>query len=368
MASKFYHHKLLETARDIERKWRRFDNDCSVFPDLVYQITECLDLTEFGDLSYMLELLDDPYVSAIQKPAVFSDLYLKLYDNGRFWVEILNWWGSDINIHDHDFSGVQFQLTGRSLNVVYGFSEQNPNTHLVQGDIAVVRAEVWSERSRSLVRPGRAEPHNVNHLSMPTVSLLIRTHPVAAFGPQRNYLPPLIAANYGVGDLIFKKRLGGLRLLSRDEPGKFHKTFRHIVASQTATENLFMFSKMVDILFNSDHVHLLKEYADSGDLERNIVQSIAVYRAHDYLNNSIKWNRALTEKDLLVLSILASSWDEASRGAIVQSLQSQNYDINLQASITSILSHLTEPECNQFRNILQLLGFHTSSGLLHSYA
>ncbi|MGH9995123.1 MAG: hypothetical protein ACRD4J_07800, partial [Nitrososphaeraceae archaeon] len=47
--------------------------------------------------------LQHPSVAILQQLSSLSDLYIRLYDNGRFWVEVLNWWSLDISIHDHDF-------------------------------------------------------------------------------------------------------------------------------------------------------------------------------------------------------------------------------------------------------------------------
>src|ERR1700744_3691045 len=110
------HQALLAVMPKIEKAWRRFDNNCAYFADIVYEHTRDLDLSPFGELSNLTRLLQDPSVASIQQASLFADFFFKLCDNGLFWIEVLNWWGSDINIHDHDFSGMQFQLKGDSLN------------------------------------------------------------------------------------------------------------------------------------------------------------------------------------------------------------------------------------------------------------
>ena len=224
---------MLEVARSIEREWLAHDNDCDQFPGIVYRLTEKLDLSEFGDLSNLPALLQNPYTASLQRPSTFSDLYLKLYDNGRFWIEVLNWWGSDINVHDHNFSGVQFQLKGNSLNVGYHFDAKERMTNLNFGELSVVDAEIWKKVTARLSEPGTIAPHNVSHLDVPTVSLLIRTHPVLAYGHQWNYLAPGVTGNYGVADIIFRKKVGALRLLSKGPRDDFHRTVRKVLQSQT---------------------------------------------------------------------------------------------------------------------------------------
>src|SRR5688572_17451273 len=84
-------------CRDIDAEWRRSDHDVEAFPEIVLRGTNGLDLAFFGELANITQLLEDPYVAHLQKLSSFSDVYLLLWHNSRFHVEVLNWWGSDIN-------------------------------------------------------------------------------------------------------------------------------------------------------------------------------------------------------------------------------------------------------------------------------
>lgn len=349
------HKKLVEAARHIEDQWRTVDNDIEAFADIAAEPILSIDLSTLGDLSNIPELLEDSFIGSLQEPSTFSDVYIKLFDNNRFYIELLNWWGSDINIHDHDFSGLQCQLTGHSLNVEYGFKEEHWSPKLTVGEVSVKKAEVWQPGDHSFVRPGTVAAHTVNHLSFPTVSLLVRTHGNAAFGPQRNYFPPYVAGDYGVADIIFRKRVRLLRTLARGPKAPFEKAFKRVIDSQTDTENLFLITKMFDILFEQDRVHLLNDFmAKRGDAAQAIVSACAYHRASDFIINHVKRLDDLTDDHILACSVLGSCFDKASFEKIIHDIAQQGYALNFSALIEDLEQRMTAPDRSYFNNILEL--------------
>jgi hypothetical protein len=310
---------------EIDRCWRAVDFDYEKFPNVVRDIIGDLDLTPFGAVDQVVQLLDDPEIGELQRLSSFSDLYFKLFDNGRFWVEILNWWGSDINIHDHDFAGVQFQLAGHSLNVGYDFVEDGLLGGLVTGHLVVSGAELWQPGDFSIVEPGRKAPHNVCHIDVPTVSLLIRTHPNPAFGPQWNYFPPGIAGSYGIASPTFRKRVQALRLLARGELSVFCEAFRDFCDRASIQELLFGLAKMVDILFDRDKVGLVHELAGQSPQNEAVVEAVVFFRAVEsvkYFKNS----RALPWRKQFALSVVASGSNRDQFREIVEYLRSSGVD------------------------------------------
>ncbi len=347
---------LLEATRAIEADWRAEGNVCEAFPEIVWQRTAGLDLTPFGDIANVPELLETAAISSLQLPSTFSDLYFKLYDNGKFWIEVLNWWGSDINVHDHNFSGVQFQLKGRSLNVIYRFESEISTPGLSVGELFVASAEMWNEGDRSIVRPGSVQPHNVSHLDVPTVSLLIRTHPQAVYGGQRNYLAPDLAGDYGVADIIFRKKIGALRLLARGKPADFHRAMRRVLAGQNHTENLFTLLKVMDLIFDQDHIELVHEYAARGELETMLVRAVAYHRAQEFLTNTVKYVARLTETEKVTVAALAAAHSQSSLDEIVRQLAGKGMSLAMTEVLPSIHSKLPADVEPQFRACLDLFG------------
>ncbi len=347
---------LHSVCRAIEREWRRHDDDVEAFPDIVMAHTSDLDLSSFGELSNVMNLLGDPYVAQLQKLTTFSDAYLMLWHNGRFHVEVLNWWGSDINIHDHNFSGVQVQLVGESLNILYDFGCARRSSRLCSAPLTVRGAEIWTPGTRSRVRPGGTDPHTVHHLTFPTSSLLFRTVPTPDFGPQLNYFPPGVSGSYTVADPIFRKKVEALRNLSRGPQADFHRVFREVIASQTPTETLFTVLKMTDIVFREHHVELLHALAGESHEFRAIVEAAVFRRATEFFLETIKPRPDLTEDEVLAVSVLAGAFDEASLNTILRALQEKGRAVDLVRSLTRLSAHLPSTLRIELRKILQLFG------------
>jgi hypothetical protein len=283
-------------------------------------------------------------------------MYLLLWHNGRFHVEVLNWWGSDINIHDHNFSGIQMQLAGTSLNIVYQSDVEARSTRYTERWIRVNRAEIWKPGDRSIVRPGGTEPHTVHHLSIPTVSLLFRTIPIDEYSPQLNYFPPSVSASYTIADVIFRKKLNALRVLAEGNPADFQRTFREITASNSLTENLFTLIKLTDILFDSKHTDLLVEYADRGINERRSVEVASYRRATEFLLETLKPREGLSEEEALSLAILAGSFNQQSLSAILDSLTEAGYVIDIERHVKTLAGRLPHALRTDLSKILELFG------------
>ncbi|MEU9418385.1 hypothetical protein [Streptomyces sp. NPDC048272] len=349
---------LVAVADRIGAEWEKTGNDCAAFPEIAWRETEGLDLSHFGELSNLSALLQHPEVSRLQRHSTFSDLYFMLYDNGHFWVEVLNWWGSDINIHDHDFSGVQMQLAGQSLNVKYDYvGEDAVDGLLGDGRITVKSAEIWEPGDRSFVRPGDVEPHTVNHLSIPTVSLLFRTHPVPRYGPQNNYFPPGIRSTYGIADINFRTNVKLLRVLARGDKKKFHETFAEVVATQTPPQTLFTLIKMTDILFHHEHIQLVRDFSTSGHLlAEKIVEAAAYHRATDFLINNVKRTPGLSDEQVFAVAVLGSVYDAESLKAILAQLEERGRSIDLRSIVPGILSHCGDAKAQEVLNVLRLFG------------
>lgn len=345
---------LCSTCEKIDEKWAEKDYKIKYFPEIVFSETENLDLSPFGKIEDVVDILSDPKISKYQALSSFSDLYIKLYDNGRFLVEILNWWGSDINIHDHDCSGVQFQLRGQSLNVTYSFEKFENQGEVYLGKISLVDAKIWKSGDRYFVLTGRIAPHNVCHLSLPTVSLLIKTYPKPSLGPQWNYFPPGVAASYGVADTIFRKRVQALRLLAKGNKNDFLKAFRKHIFDTPSNQVLFTLLKMIDVLFEHDYVDIIiKISAQKNELMNHIIEATAMYRAAELMKH-IKNTFVFSESEILLLSIIGSSFDKVSVEKAIFCLSNLGYKINFDDSITNIRNKINVNQQINFDNVLKL--------------
>ena len=123
----------------------------------------------------------------------FGDASLIVYDNPRFYIEVLGWHEGSTAIHDHGFAGAFQVFQGSSVHAAYDFT---PDTHvdgLHLGELSLSHAEHLSQGSIRPIASGRAFIHALFHLEDPTYSVIVRSRLDLSVQPQLRYLPPSIA-------------------------------------------------------------------------------------------------------------------------------------------------------------------------------
>ena len=341
---------------DIRRDWQRVDNRAECFPEIVLRRTEGIDFTAFGDLPSTMQLLEDAYIGELQAPSNFSDLYIMLYADSNFYVEMLHWWKSDINIHDHDFSAVQFQVKGRSLNVVYDFDEARLDDGLSEGRLSVRRADLLEPGESSVVRAGSVDPHVVVHLNEPTISLLIRTQPKPFFAPQRNYFPPGVAVDWALATPVYRKKIAALRFLYEVDPAAFGDALRRNLENGSPSESLFVLERLQDILFEQNNTHLLVEFASRGRLEEKIVYCIVRWRAYLFLSNEVKVLPELDLDERLGVGMLMTGLDSQGMKVMARDLARAGRDVDSVEACTSAISLMQPSSGERLRNVMRMYG------------
>ncbi len=347
---------LTNACARIESKWLKYNYACEDFYKVAWEETENLDLSSLGFVANQMRLLDNPNVRYNQQLSTFSDLYFQLFNNGRFMIEILNWHGGHVNVHDHDFSAVQFQLRGDSLNVVYDFKDAKEQEGALRfGDLSVRHAEVWKEGSRSIVRAGNIDPHGVFHLARPTTSLLIRTLPTARLGSQSNYFPTL-AANYYVNTTVQRKRLTGLSLLWNEDQHEFKKLFSQFLDEQSLSENFFMMAKLGPRLFQGSCVDLVSKYAARGDKEARILSSVVYNNGIDFFKQKTNEFSSGTYEERLSLFAVAAATSQENLQKIQKGLSESGYYIDLDQHLKNFRTNLSLTDRQSAEKYLNLFG------------
>lgn len=338
----------------IEERWLRCNYASEDFYKVVWEETENFDLMPLGEVANQLRLLEHPSVRATQVKSTFSDLYMQIFHNGRFLIEILNWSGSHVNVHDHDFSGVQFQLKGDALNVLYDFTPESGNDGALRlGRLTVREASLWKAGGRSMVRSGAVDPHGVFHLGKPTTSLLIRTVPTPRLGVQSNYFPTL-AAHYTVQNDLQRKKLTGLSLLLKQDANGFRDCFQRFLDTQSLAENFFMMLKLGARLFQGASGEIVRSYAGRGEKEAKVVASVAYNNGIDFFKNLTRQLDAQDER-LAVFAVSAAANAENLR-KIAHDLERQGLPLNLKSHFTKVGERLTPSERELSSRYLKLFG------------
>lgn len=354
------YNKIDEVCKKIEKSWQKINFNCEDFYKIVSDYQNEFDFSNLGEITNQVQLLQEPQIATQQVPSTFSDMYFKLFDNGRFLIEILNWWGGHVNIHDHDFTAVQFQLKGKSLNVVYDFDEQEKFGALTFGKLNVRNASIWNEGSKNIVRHGNLDPHCVFHIGRPTTSLLIRTHPTSRLGAQSNYFPSL-KAHYYVNSTVQRKKLTGLSLLSKSQPHEFKKCLNIFLNEQSLSENFFMLLKLGQICFQSEYIEILKNYARRGIHESKIIENVACNNAIDFFKNKANIETQLSDSERIALFALSASRGQLDLQLISEAIESEIKEQDFDSLINSFYKKLPTHEQQKAKNFYKIL---TTPGVL----
>lgn len=349
--------ELSRICESIDKEWSIEDYKVDAFPQIAFDAASGFDFAPFGELGYLRGCLDLEQIQHLQDDSTFSDLYVRLFDNGRMWVEVLNWWGSDITLHDHDFSGIQVQLKGRSVNTVYDFSESLELSDLRFGGFTIKRVENWEPGSRSIVLPGRVERHNVCHLDVPTVSLLIRTAPYKHIGRQWNYFPPVLAASYDVASNTFRKNVKALRLVAtRQEVSEFVALFDDFCTVASPRELLFAVIKMIDVLFEERYAEFLARFARHPYGEAIILAASFYYFSEAMKGLQRSQQYAWEDSEQKALASLSASWDHETFKRIYQCAIGNSDAASTALVIEAIRNKLKGQDAKIYANALSAYG------------
>lgn len=345
---------ISELCSRIERQWLKYQNASEDFYKVAWEQSEGFDLSPLGEVANQMRLLEHPSVRLNQQRSTFSDLYFQLFNNGRFMIEVLNWAGSHVNVHDHDFSGVQFQLKGDAMNVVYDFEQEGETQGALRfGKLKVRHGEIWKQGGRSIVRAGAVDPHSVFHLGNPTTSLLIRTLPTARLGQQSNYFPTL-TAHYSVNTDIQRKKLTGLSLLAKQDRKEFRNCFNQFLNSQSYSENFFMLLKLGELLFTDDFVDLIYAFAERGEAEAKIVHSVAFNNGIDFLKTKANQYAPHTLEEKLAVFTIAATHGPENMRKLASDLQSSGFDLRLREHLPAFGAKLGSQDRERYGQYLEL--------------
>lgn len=333
-------------AQHIDARWREDDYSCYTFADIAKEELDKIDLTSLFSFTGLIDILDNSAMSKIQIASEFSELHLKLFDNSRFYIEVLNWWDNDTSIHDHGFAGVLLQLEGRSLNAIYSFDETDEVSHnLSLGDIKLSESYISKKGDCRVIPYGRKEKHAVLHLEKPTTSLIVRTHPVMELSPQLNYFPPGLRVNHSATDILFNKKIKYFRLLNMINATECRAQILHELKQLSLTEQFWFILKLSKIIYHPANIDLLNEYVNTATSEEEkerkikVVSAVTLRKTSQFFIDEIKPLFNDNEQRLL-LSCLAASYNQEDRTKIFHKMEIVNFESILKDIIDKLPSHL----------------------------
>lgn len=345
-------------AADLDARWRQADYSVYKFSDLALEEIKKHDLVGEFSFATLNALLDRPEIRQIQIASEFSELHFKLFDNGRFYIEVLNWWDKDTSIHDHGFAGVLLQLEGTALNALYSFDDEKEvlSQTLRFGEVKLAGAELSRKGDIRVIPYGRAEKHAVVHVERPTVSLIVRTHPVADISPQLNYFPPHVLANHSASDIALNKRVKYFKLLAEMDAARFRSELLETLVNSSRTEGFWLLMKLGQLVFKPGRVELLRDWLaaspspEEREIRGKIVAAVAARKSSQFIVDRVK-PLFRDHETRLFLAGLSAAYNIEERGRMMKVLGLE-YD---EAMIAAIRKALPPHLAAEFSSCLAIL-------------
>lgn len=218
--------KFEKLGRTIDAEWSKVKYDVSQFPTVA---EGCLLSTDLSGIDIQ-EVCDwvinsTDFVPQVNIDSGFGQPPLTVYSSDNFFIEVLFWLSATTSIHQHNFSGIFYVLSGSSIHTVFSFREEHKiNDHLSFGDLITEKIEFLNKGSHRKILPGNSFIHSLFHLDHPSASLVIRTFEDKLKPIQYEYHRPHVAINSFYNNQRLRRQLEILRMMKVSANPNFLKS------------------------------------------------------------------------------------------------------------------------------------------------
>ncbi|HSK77369.1 MAG TPA: hypothetical protein VLQ45_13030 [Thermoanaerobaculia bacterium] len=197
-------------GESIEKTWLRHSYDEEVFPRLVLEElgrNPPLMSVEVKDIVDWIFGSSQGFVQPNPR-ALFGEPPVTLFQAPRFYIEALFWLSGTTAIHEHGFSGAFSVLAGSSVHSLWQFApERTINSRMICGRLERVSTEILRPGGARTICSGGRLIHQLFHLEVPSVTIVVRTYMEPNHLPQYQYLPPGLAIDPEDSEPVRKRRL-----------------------------------------------------------------------------------------------------------------------------------------------------------------
>ncbi|HET6612210.1 MAG TPA: hypothetical protein VFG83_09485 [Kofleriaceae bacterium] len=213
-------HRLDETFRrlgdDVESRWRATTFDEDAFAEIARSMLceRCEDL-KLDPISLLRWVTGAPRLPHQRNlSSKFGEPPICVYENERFYIELLFWLDGTTTIHEHAFVGAFTVVSGSSIHTRYRFQEREAVSPQVKlGEVTFENAELLRAGDSRAIVAGPAFIHALFHLDRPSVSMVVRTSALNTKLPQLQYLPPALGIDPFCYPEATRRRIEALRAL-----------------------------------------------------------------------------------------------------------------------------------------------------------
>lgn len=202
----------------VERAWVRHSYNEEVFTRLAQDALEKDPPSASVTVSDIVDWVFSP-IQPFRQPG-YRDLFgqppVMVYQGPRFYIEALFWFAGTTSIHEHGFSGAFSVLAGSSVHSHWRFTpERTISSRMLCGRLERVKTEILRPGGIRPIHAGDRLIHQLFHLELPSVTVVVRTYEDRPHLPQYNYLPPGLAVDPEDHDQQRSRRLILLRNMAK---------------------------------------------------------------------------------------------------------------------------------------------------------
>lgn len=194
-------------GQSVLTRWKACNFDPSSFPKIARTLLEERPPAEHVDVSELIRefLLKD--AQPLQSQSGFGQPELIVFEDPRFYIQILFWLDGSTDIHQHEFSGAFHVLEGSSIHSKFEFTDsRSVSAHLRVGNLQLLTTELLATGRTLEIESGRRFIHSLFHLETPSMTVVVRTQSAPGTGPQFTYLPPHLAVDPFYHDTLTNRR------------------------------------------------------------------------------------------------------------------------------------------------------------------
>ena len=232
-------------GEQIERAWLQHSYDESVFPQLVSDVFQHTPPNERTSAQEIIDWVFGPS-HGFQQPnsdRLFGQPPVALFLGPRFHIEALFWHSATTAIHQHSFSGVFTVLSGSSLHSRWTFElERVINSRMQRGRLERSTTEILRPGDHREIHSGSRLIHQLFHLEMPSVTIVVRTYEERNHLPQLEYLPPGLAIDRESREGLQTRRLIFLDHMAQGVIGGLRQSFEQLLTTGPVETLYYAFS------------------------------------------------------------------------------------------------------------------------------
>ena len=196
-----------DLGRTVLARWKKVNFTPARFPEIARKALVERPPAKHVEVSALIRefLLDDeqPY----QTHSGFGQPELVVFDDPRFYIQILFWLDGTTDIHQHMFSGAFHVMAGSSIHSTFAFENAETVTaHLRVGNLRMLDTRLLEQGCTESIVSGTSQIHSLFHLDSPSITVVVRTHSDPASAPQFTYLPPHLAVDPIHDDALTARR------------------------------------------------------------------------------------------------------------------------------------------------------------------